>query len=666
MLSGRYTAVSGPHRLDLRVDLDGPRAQQRVSGDLFESPPGEPEAHFLSFMTAALMAPALQAPLEITHHPEYQAGTLSLTSSNSASALVTLTLARTGSPTGDVLTFNATRVDDFLRSVDLRVYAFSGLLPPDAAELDAVHRANQGGAPASAITVRSILEENGFRTRKPTVEILPAGGAGPDEAWSDAELHEALVALRGATPPSATEPWPFDLLVAPRGDRPRVLGVLFDTGAAGVGRAAAVFYNAIRSHQKVVNQSGPFAREYLFTCIHEIGHMLRLPHAWVPFGGVGTAERDDRALSFMAYPDNYALGYTRFYARFPFEFREEERLHLRHGAWSDIWPGGSSEEAPSFLQARAARPRKRSDQEQLRLELRSSGPARFRFGEPVKLELKLENVSRRPVRVQEGVLDFGGGGIQVSVTRRGSKEPARLLRPILLRDCRGKRITLGGPGLAPRALYSTLDLTFGRRGFNFLEPGWYSLTAAARLPERDRIASASLEIEVEPPTRSEERAAAEFLSPLVGLALTLGGDPDGTAMSRLREIAESSSLVGLAPWAALRLGDSLAAGFKRVTRDRVRYRPADPAAALRWLRLARECAGGRVVFPHLEWSRLLELAATCHSRLGQLQEVEKTVAQLSLFFASAAKHNRRLRRTLLGGAAQLHRRLRALSRKGDE
>jgi hypothetical protein len=656
MRSGRYTAVSGPYRLDLRVDFEGPRAQKRISGDVFVSDVPS-EKHAFSFLTVPLAPEAHEAAIEVSHHPDSNAGRLRLGPASSATEDVTLQLFGSTPSRVEVLSFSARRTDAFLRSADLRVYALPGLLPPDSAGLDPVGRPGEEEPLASPVTVSSILEENGFRLRRPPPVILPAAGGGADAAWSDAELHEALIALREAADLPFTEPWPLEVLVAPRSDRPRVLGVLFDTGVAGLGRAAAVFYEAIGSHQKVAHRPRPFAREYLFTCIHEIGHLLRLPHAWVPFGGVGTAERDDRALSFMAYPDNYAFGYTRFYARFPFEFRDEERLHLRHAAWPDIWPGAARQEPPAFLLSG-------SPPSALGFELRASRSPRFRFGEPVQLELKLENRSRRPVRVPEDVLDFAGGGIQVRVAPGGREEAGKLLHPLLQRDSRGLRLTLGGPGPLPRALYAAIDLTFGRGGFNFLEPGAYTLTATARLPEGQVLTSAPLTIEVEKPTRAEERAAAELLSSRVGLALTLGGDPEGAAMTRLREIAQSA-LQGLAPWAALRLGESLGAEFKRVTPDRVRLVPPDFAAALRWLELAREGAGESLAFPHLERSRLLEALATCQTRLGQPEQAEKTLAQLSRWMASVAGGNHRLRRWLQARVARLGRRLRSLAPEGE-
>jgi Metallo-peptidase family M12B Reprolysin-like len=458
------------------------------------------------------------------------------------------------------------------------------------------------------------------------------------------------------------EAWTLPLLVTSRSERPDVVGITFDTGEAQLGRVSAVFYRSLLARLAAAGAAA-FSREYLFTVAHELGHLFGLPHAWEPFGGVGEPERSATALTFMNYPQLYRLGSGRFYRDFRFRFRPEEALHLRHGPWPAVFPRAalpSREGAlaePMFLLA----PRRRTP---LALELRApgGGEARLRFAEPVHLEVRLANRSRRRVAVPADAVDAEGGRLEVLVEREGGdgKAPPARWAPVVERDRTGGRLMLGGRGRRGEpsyALYGSVDLTYGRDGFAFREPGRYRLTAVTTQLDGRRLASAPLSVEIAPPERTAAAAAGDLFSAEMGRALAFGGDPGGAALDRLRDVVERGAPAGLVPRAALRLGEAAARPFRRPWRRTVAA--AQPETAMRRLEQALGAARQLgMAFPNPVRSHLLALQADCATRAGRAAAATAALEALHGFLAATVVHNRRLRARLLADARRLARTLR--------
>lgn len=689
---GRYAGTDGALRLELRVDHGVGSPASLVSGDLFEAVPGGPEAYVASlvsdpFDVSTSTAADGSLTLAVTPSPDdrYAAGRLVLRPVDPETLQAEATLEAVGGGPDTSWTGSASRMGEALRRVRLHSYRLQGTVAPDDPSLPAVRAPNGGAEPPPVVTVHGALRDAGLEPEAAVPVSFGPAGAGADERWSDAELRAALAGLIQDPDAAPADPWPLHLLVVDRGDRPFATGATFHFDELPGVRASVLFHDTIRDIPQVTGRPDAFAREYLFTAVHELGHQLRLPHAWEPFGGVGPPERADGALTFMNYPHLFPRGYTRFYRRFPFTFREEELLHLRHAPWERIWPGPGApeidEDAVDLLEWRpggTSRDERRASPDQrgggslysrrhphLALRLRTAGPPRFAFTEPVHVEAKLENIGTRRVRVPGDVLALEAG-LRVYVSEAGAREPPRRVAPLVEQQDRGPTRVLGvrgrGSGEPTYALYADLDLTFGRSGFPFGEPGAYRIHAVAELPDGRIVRAEPLAIAIAAPAKSEEPRLSDLRAPELGRTLLLGGDPAGPGVARLREIAEAGAPARLAPWAALRVGEAEGRGFKR---PKVGGLPtgaggvqragspsatgtaADPETGAEWLARAEALAAEARPLPNIIRSRLLRTRAACHARAGWAQGAERDLRALERFIARVVDSNDRLRATLL-------------------
>jgi hypothetical protein len=88
-------------------------------------------------------------------------------------------------------------------------------------------------------------------------------------------------------------------------------------------------------------------RMRLFIYVHEFGHCFNLPHTWNwPQSKRSTKSLQDyQTLSWMNYPWSYhssgVCGEKGFWSTFNFQFSQEELIHLRHGFRNDVICGGN-------------------------------------------------------------------------------------------------------------------------------------------------------------------------------------------------------------------------------------------------------------------------------------------------------------------------------------
>jgi hypothetical protein len=88
-------------------------------------------------------------------------------------------------------------------------------------------------------------------------------------------------------------------------------------------------------------------RMRLFIYIHELGHCFNLQHPWDDFPEIKKSVLQGYfTLSWMNYPWRYHLsenihGDDAFWERFNFQFSDSELIHLRHGFRKDLFFGGS-------------------------------------------------------------------------------------------------------------------------------------------------------------------------------------------------------------------------------------------------------------------------------------------------------------------------------------
>jgi hypothetical protein len=84
----------------------------------------------------------------------------------------------------------------------------------------------------------------------------------------------------------------------------------------------------------------------LFICVHELGHCFNLTHPWKKQKDPSIKENGYATLSWMNYPWKYyqskdECGQEAFWKAFNFQFSDQELIHLRHGFRNDVIFGGN-------------------------------------------------------------------------------------------------------------------------------------------------------------------------------------------------------------------------------------------------------------------------------------------------------------------------------------
>jgi hypothetical protein len=140
----------------------------------------------------------------------------------------------------------------------------------------------------------------------------------------------------------------------------------------------------------------------------------------------------------------------------------------------------------------------------------------FEFLEPVVLELRLTNVSDRPVPVDEGCL-AAGEDMTVIIKRHG--HPARRWVPYA-RTCRRRSPSVLAPG---QSICRSLFAAAGRNGWDLAEPGMYDVRVALHRDDGD-VVSDRLRLRIAAPRDFEEETLAQDLfSDDVGRILAFDG-----------------------------------------------------------------------------------------------------------------------------------------------
>ncbi len=394
---------------------------------------------------------------------------------------------------------------------------------------------------------------------------IPMGQAGPNATWSDAEMHDAMLAYwsRFANRPQ----WALWVLFANQHDSGTGLGgIMFDSIGPNHRQGTAVFYDSFIS-QPPAGDTSPAAwveRMRFWTAVHEMGHAFNLAHSWQKALGTPwlALQNEPEARSPMNYPYRVRGGERAFFADFAYRFSDPELLFLRHAPERFVEMGAADWfDHHAFEQAEDADPG-------LRLEIRTRPERKtYQFLEPVVIELKLTNASADPKLVPERALD--PEGLTTVVKRRGA--PARQVLPLTHR-CFEPRTRALAPG---ESMYESLFVSVGSRGWMVDEPGDYRIQLAIHVDSGDLVSN-PLALRVEPPTnREEERYAQDFFQEEVGRVLAFDGSLELVdANGVLVEAAERLKARAVATHAAVAVGLPSSRRSKRLV-----FEPGDPRAA---------------------------------------------------------------------------------------
>lgn len=568
LVSGRYRGQSGAWRIELRIDVDGVRPLKQVSGDFFQIS-GSTVSLFGSFLAAPVTVAVSRTRVTIT-------GVARLSYASAFNRIrITLPRRARSDPPGqaDIEWLNAGAATGarylcdwesrFFRSVDLEEDRESGVTPFVSYDTGAL----PSGGPARSLSVVSAFAEAGIEMR-PTGQgnVIPTA---PGGTWSNAELHAAMQAQFSQW--ASLPQWKVWLLHARLHDRgPGLLGIMFDQHGAPR-QGCAVF------HQALAGPSAAHRRDQLYTCVHELGHCFNLFHSFHKSFMTPPQANRPAALSWMNYPQNFPGGAAAFWPAFPFQFDEQEVVHLRHGARSAVIMGGAPFGEGAALETLTEFAEPEQDASGLALELRADRS--FRLGEPVVVELKLATRRAEGIMVHPH-LHPSDGFVSIAIERPGGTTVVHA--PLVEHCVRPETVVLDA---ARPAIYESAYIGSGDEGLAFAAPGLYRLRAVYLALDGSRVVSDTLELRVRGTHHDEDEAVADLLlDEQVGALFTLLGSegPEmASANARIETLIEQHRTHPLALYGRLVQGYVRARPFKLVRAGApVQVREARPAEAV--------------------------------------------------------------------------------------
>ena len=665
-VSGRFegsmtSPKAGSEVLELRVDIDSQSlaavSTNRISGDFFAlnnlnlpgAPPRSWKVYRESWVIDTPSVVTSRGAIDITGAVRFWEGThpaatiaihIPITDVAIGPAQVALTFQ--GST---IWQYTCARTSEVFRDLELEVDVCESVnRPPLLPEYDtSSHQTAPPGLPVRRLSIETVYAEAGVAvTVRPDHTVIDDSDA-QFSSWSDAELHDAMES-HFADAALEWPRWSMWGLLAGTYDNPRVGGIMFDAAAdfGGSGRPPerqgfAVFrnhfwFNDVPAGEPQTNAQAAALRKYLYTWVHEAGHAFNFLHSW-------NKNRPD-ALSWMNYEDRYnnRNGPDAYFKAFRFRFDDEELIHLRHGnrasviMGGDPWGSGGHAEAPPGAEHLSASPMAIAQavgDVPLEALLRSKGY--FDFMEPVKVELRLRNLLNNVDLNVDTQLHPEFGGVVMFIRRPDGRIIEYAPITCKLADGEVKTIKARGAEAGLDRYSQEIDLTYGRYGFYFDEPGEYLVRAVYQGAGDLLIPSNTLRVRIGHPASAEiDRQAQDFFVYEVGMNLYLGGSQSPhlqRGFEFLRSLAERHSKTVMGAELARTIVSAVAEPFFRV--EKVTDAPGgrravikqvkrpDPGAALRFTEPALNVYRSQEQRAlNLGYAKLVRERAMCHTTIG--------------------------------------------------
>jgi len=344
---------------------------------------------------------------------------------------------------------------------------------------------------------------------------VPIQGAGANDTWSNAEMHDAMQAYWSKF--SNAPQWSMWTLFARQHDMGRGLGgIMFDSIGPNHRQGTALFSDSFVEDAPAgdINPQAWVDRMRFWTAAHEMGHAFNLAHSWQKSLGNPwiPLANENEARSFMNYPFFVEGAQASFFSDFEYRFSDSELLFMRHAPSNFVQMGNAA-----WFDNHGFEQIEKEQSNEFILELRVNRDSSvFEFLEMINLELKLKNVSGQPQQIEKGVLNEFEN-MSIIIKRDGL--PARQWLPFaqILHE---KEMMLLDSG---KALYETILLSAGKNGWDISEPGNYTVQAMLSLGG-EVIVSNPLQIRISAArTHDEEVCAQDIFTKEVGQVLTFGG-----------------------------------------------------------------------------------------------------------------------------------------------
>lgn len=516
-VSGRYQGYKPSFQLELRVDVDGNRPMNRLSGDFYQISGGT-LLYFGSFVVNSVVINVTDTSVTVQGLGEYTWSaaapilkvTIPRTNLNLARAPATAQfLYLSGDPgTAYVCTF----VSVYFRFVQYEQDKVSDVTTPIFTSYNT--GSLPSGGSARSLSVIKAYGESGIQVQTAGVwDVINISEAGANARWSNAELHAAMV--KHFSHWKEVPQWKVWLLAAQLHEMgPGLYGIMFDQQGKQR-QGCAVF------HAGIGGTSADKLRLQLYTYVHELGHCFNLLHSWQKSYAQPPALNRPSALSWMNYPWYYPGGPDAFWSAFPFQFDDPEIIHLRHGFRNNVIMGGNDFIIGSAIEDPRAFSSPVEDKSGLRLML--DAKKSFALGEPVVVEIKLYVTDLRGVQVIKH-LHPNMGFVQIGIRKPSGQV---VVYEPLLEHCVASEVTTLDADQP--SIYESAFISYGKAGHYFNEMGTYQLRAIYYSLDGSLVTSDTLSFRVQAPHNSTDEEVADLFL----------GDEQGTLLYLLGSDSES-------------------------------------------------------------------------------------------------------------------------------
>ncbi|MGC4102084.1 hypothetical protein [Ferruginibacter sp.] len=622
---GRYRGQTGNFEMELRIDIDGANALQKVSGDYY-SISGQTKSYFGSFIADTIATTIVNGVITITGNT----ATTWSTAYTKLKIVIKQTLifqplapaslqwfhATTNAPGAMYVCNNFSRA---FRTVRLEQDRTSGVVPFVSYNTGSL----PSGGPARVLSINTAYGEAGVEMNTAGISnVVPMALAGPDAKWTNAELHNAMVnhfSLYQNNP--AWDVWLLHAYEHING--PGLYGIMFDqTGLQRQG--AAVFYRGIGG------ASADQQRLQLYTCTHELGHCFNLLHSWQKSLATPPKPNIPSSLSWMNYPWGYPGGAVPFWNSFPFRFDTSELVHVRHGFRNNVIMGGNPFTVGSSLQDIGSL-FEDNIENNTNLELQLEAKKSYMLGEPVVLETKLKTTSMKNNPVNSS-LHVNYGFITVGIKKPGGE--TIVYEPLAEMCVEPEHTVLNSkvPGV-----YESSYIGFGKQGFIFDQAGTYQLRAVYHHEDGSRVVSETLTLRVKYPSgKNDDDVADLLLTDEVGYLFAFMGS-DAPYLQKgndaLSLMAEKYKDHPLAVYAQFVKGVNAQRTFKTITADKtleVRKPDFSMGEALLTDVIDKSKVGKGL--DNISLNQSMQILAKAYQREGNIKAAENTVKNLVAHF----------------------------------
>lgn len=580
-VSGAYRGVTGSFQLDLRVDVDGVRPMRRVSGD-FIAISGATHTYFGSFIvnsvtvTNTAAGEVIRGLGSFTFHasaPVVQV-TIPRRTLFQPAAPATVQFFTTANAPG--ATYVCNYASAYFRTLTLQTETVSNVPGPVFSSYN-TGSLPSGGAARNLSVVSAYAEAGVQMSPVASGPIINLAEAGPDHLWSDAELLASMQLhfARFSTAPH------WDMWQAVCWEHeigPGLYGIMFDSQRR---QGCAVFYDGIGG------TTTDKRRLQLYTHVHELGHCFNLMHSWQKSLARPPGVNNPAALSWMNYPWNFPGGANAFWNAFPFQYVDEELVHIRHAFRNTVIPGGN----PFTIGAEEIDPAVMADPVQdlsgLDFAITPVQPTCM-LGEPVVLSLRLRSFDRRG-RTVHANLHPSTSGVSIAIGRPDGR--AVRFEPLVDHLMSAEPQTLA----ADDQLTETAYIGYGKGGLYFDQPGLYRVRAIYHAPDGSAVMSNVATVRVRHPSNAEDNDVADLMigDEQGALLALMGSDSDALAAGRtaLETVMNKHAKHPMANYVRFVMGTNAARTFKTIDSGapgRVKVRKPDLATAATLLAGAAE------------------------------------------------------------------------------